>query len=45
MDALVVEVDAGKTITFKAFDEGMETEHCCPKCLYRWSGSSKGTPE
>lgn len=23
---------------FKAFDETIETEHCCPKCGYRWSG-------
>lgn len=23
---------------FKEFDEDIETEHCCPKCGYRWSG-------
>ncbi len=41
MDALVVEVDEGKTVTFKAFDENMDTQHECPKCRYSWSGSSK----
>jgi ParB-like chromosome segregation protein Spo0J len=25
---------------FKGFDEDIETEHQCPKCAYRWSGSS-----
>ncbi len=25
---------------FQAFDEGIETEHECPKCKYRWSGKS-----
>ena len=26
---------------FKAFDEGLETEHECPRCKYRWSGKSE----
>lgn len=25
---------------FKTFDESIPTEHQCPKCSYRWSGSS-----
>ncbi len=25
---------------FPQFDEGIETEHCCPKCGYKWSGKS-----
>jgi hypothetical protein len=24
---------------FPAFDEGIETQHACPKCGYRWSGN------
>jgi ParB-like chromosome segregation protein Spo0J len=27
---------------FREFDETLETEHQCPKCGYRWSGSSAG---
>jgi ParB-like chromosome segregation protein Spo0J len=23
---------------FKSVDESIETEHCCPKCGYKWSG-------
>jgi ParB-like chromosome segregation protein Spo0J len=26
---------------FPGFDEGIDTEHECPKCHFRWSGSSK----
>ena len=24
--------------SFAAYDEAIETEYCCPKCNYRWSG-------
>lgn len=26
---------------FKEFDEDIETEYCCPKCGYQWSGKPK----
>ena len=26
--------------TFPEFGEDIETEHCCPKCGYKWSGKS-----
>ena len=26
---------------FQEFDEEIETEHCCPKCGYTWSGKSE----
>lgn len=26
---------------FAAYDEGIETEYCCPKCNYEWSGKPK----
>lgn len=25
---------------FKSFDETIETQYCCPKCGYRWSGKA-----
>lgn len=25
---------------FKEFDEDIDTEHCCPKCGYKWSGKA-----
>lgn len=25
---------------FGTYDEGIETQHCCPSCGYRWSGKS-----
>ena len=33
--------DATAPDDFASFDEGIETEHECPKCHFRWSGSSK----
>ena len=26
---------------FKEYDENVETEYCCPKCAYTWSGKPK----
>jgi len=26
---------------FAAYDENLETEYCCPKCKYEWSGQPK----
>lgn len=26
---------------FESYDEGIETEYCCPKCSYAWSGKPK----
>ncbi len=26
---------------FKEYDEDIETEYCCPKCQYKWSGKPK----
>lgn len=48
MDALVIpQAEAGaagagegRPVSFKAFDENLKTEHECPKCGYRWSGST-----
>lgn len=25
---------------FKSYDENIDTEHCCPKCGYKWSGKN-----
>jgi hypothetical protein len=29
---------------FREFDENLETQYCCPKCGYQWSGSPDGKP-
>jgi len=26
---------------FKSYDEEIDTEYCCPKCGYQWSGKPK----
>jgi rubrerythrin len=26
---------------FQTYDEEIETEYCCPKCGYEWSGKPK----
>lgn len=31
-------VDHDAPSDFKEYDEQIETEHCCPKCGYKWSG-------
>lgn len=28
----------GGPAEFASYDEGIETEFCCPKCQYKWSG-------
>ena len=37
-ELLKVPADAQAPDDFKEFDEGLETEHVCPKCGYAWSG-------
>jgi len=30
---------------FGSYDETIETEYCCPKCGYRWSGKPNANPD
>ncbi|HEX3640176.1 MAG TPA: ParB N-terminal domain-containing protein [Ktedonobacteraceae bacterium] len=42
-DAYLDEEDDGRESPddFKSYDEGIDTEYCCPKCSYQWSGKPK----
>jgi hypothetical protein len=33
-------LDPGPPEDFQAVDESIQTDHQCPKCGYRWSGST-----
>lgn len=37
-DRLLRDLDPVGPDAFAEFDEGIETEYCCPKCGYEWSG-------
>lgn len=48
--ASIPDIDSGRLLKafspetpdeFRKFDETIETEHQCPRCRYRWSGSTK----
>jgi len=46
LDALLAEMqpikdDPQAPGDFAEYDENIDTEHCCPKCSYRWSGKSR----
>ena len=43
-----IETDSGESVDdaqppeeFKEFDENLETDFCCPKCGYEWSGKQR----
>jgi|APHM01.1.fsa_nt_gi Predicted transcriptional regulators len=39
LDDLLDELDPAPPDDFDTFDEDIETDYCCPKCGYEWSGS------
>ena len=41
LQELIGNVEISPPEDFQEYDEGIETEHECPKCGYQWSGSSK----
>ena len=38
---LDIPADPDAPMDFPAYDEGIETEHTCPKCGYEWSGKAR----
>jgi len=39
LDDLLDELEPQPPDDFDEYDEGIDTEYCCPKCGYEWSGS------
>lgn len=41
LDDLIAENKSSTLQDFPAFDENLETQYKCPKCMYEWSGKQK----
>ena len=41
MEEEYISIDITPPKTFPSYNETIETEYCCPKCGYEWSGKPK----